>query len=93
MNSIPSKRIEPCQLRTGHWEFEQYRDRIMIEQPQVLAAAHTTDNLALELMASVRNDTGPGHQRAGGAWGGDRPARGTMSEAGGSCHSGAADRN
>jgi hypothetical protein len=45
-------------LRTGHWEFEQYRDRIVIEQPQALAAAHTTDDLALELMASVRNDTG-----------------------------------
>lgn len=45
-------------LRTGHWEFEQYRDRIVIEQPQVLAAAHATDDRALELMASVRNDTG-----------------------------------
>ena len=45
-------------LRMGHWEFEQYRDRIVIEQPQALAAAHTTDDLALELMASVRNDTG-----------------------------------
>lgn len=45
-------------LRTGHGEFEQYRDRIVIEQPQALAAARTTDDLALELSASVRNDTG-----------------------------------
>jgi len=45
-------------LRTGHGEFEQYRDRIVIEQPQALAAARTTDDLALELSASVRNHTG-----------------------------------
>lgn len=45
-------------LRTGHGEFEQYRDRIVIERPQALAAAHTTDDLALEVSTSVRNNTG-----------------------------------
>jgi hypothetical protein len=67
-------------LRTGHWEFEQYRDRIVIEQPQALAAAHTTGDLAWELMASVRNDTGrviKGLEVRGALV---DPHRGTMSE-------------
>jgi hypothetical protein len=45
-------------LRAGHWEFEQYRDRIVIEQPQAIAASHPTEDLALELTAHVRNKTG-----------------------------------
>jgi len=45
-------------LRAGHWEFEQYRDRIVIEQPQARAASHPTEDLALELTAQVRNKTG-----------------------------------
>jgi hypothetical protein len=39
-------------------EFEQYRDCIVIEHPQAIATSHTTDDLASELIVSVRNDTG-----------------------------------
>ena len=45
-------------LRAGHWEFEQYRDRIVIEQPQAIATSHPTEDLALELTAHLRNKTG-----------------------------------
>jgi hypothetical protein len=45
-------------LRAGHWEFEQYRDRIVIEQREAIAVPHPTDELALELTAHVRNKTG-----------------------------------
>jgi hypothetical protein len=51
------QRLEAA-LRAGALEFEQYRERIVIEQPRVIAASPATSDLALELTASVRNETG-----------------------------------
>jgi hypothetical protein len=45
-------------LRTGAAGFDEYRDRIVIEQPQVIAASPAIGDPALEFTASVRNDTG-----------------------------------
>lgn len=45
-------------LRAGAAEFEQYRERIVIGEPHALVATHAPNDLALELTASVRNDTG-----------------------------------
>jgi hypothetical protein len=45
-------------LRAGTPEFEQYRKRIVLGQPQALVASHSANNLALELTTSVRNETG-----------------------------------
>lgn len=44
-------------LRAGAREFDEYRDRIVIGQPRATVASHTNNN-ALELIATVRNDTG-----------------------------------
>ncbi|MGH9852061.1 MAG: hypothetical protein ACREBD_19670 [Blastocatellia bacterium] len=45
-------------LRAGALEFEQHRERIVIEQPQAIVASHAAGGLALELTATVRNNTG-----------------------------------
>lgn len=45
-------------LRAGAPEFEEHRERIVIEQPQATITAHATCNRLLELTATVRNDTG-----------------------------------
>lgn len=45
-------------LRVGALEFDEYRERIVIEQPQAIVARRAASDLALELTATVRNDTG-----------------------------------
>ena len=45
-------------LRAGTPEFDEYRERIVIEQPQAVVARRAASDLALELTAAVRNDTG-----------------------------------
>ncbi len=45
-------------LRRGALEFDEYRERVVIEQPQAIVARRATSDLALELTATVRNDTG-----------------------------------
>jgi hypothetical protein len=45
-------------LRAGAQEFNEYRARIVIGQPRVTVAPHAASGPALELIASVRNDTG-----------------------------------
>jgi hypothetical protein len=45
-------------LRAGALEFEQYRERIVIEQIQAIAALPAAGDPALELTASMRNHTG-----------------------------------
>ena len=45
-------------LRAGALEFDEYYERIVIEQPQAIAASPAVGDLALELIAMVRNDTG-----------------------------------
>ncbi len=45
-------------LRVGAVEFDEYRERIVIEQPQAIVVSHAASDLALELVATVRNDTG-----------------------------------
>jgi hypothetical protein len=44
-------------LRAGALEFDEYRDRIVIGQPQATVASHANSGIALELIATVRNDT------------------------------------
>lgn len=55
--SSEGQRLEGA-LRIGALEFEQYRERIVIGQPQAIAALPPTSDPALELTASVRNHTG-----------------------------------
>lgn len=45
-------------LRAGALEFDEYRERIVIEQPQAIVARRDASDLALELTATVRNGTG-----------------------------------
>jgi len=45
-------------LRVGAVEFDKYRERIVIEQPQAMVVSRADSDLALELTATVRNDTG-----------------------------------
>lgn len=45
-------------LRAGALEFDEYRERIVIEHPQAIVARRAASDLALELTATVRNDTG-----------------------------------
>jgi len=45
-------------LRAGVLEFDEYRERIVIEPPRLMAASPATGDPALALTASVRNDTG-----------------------------------
>jgi hypothetical protein len=45
-------------LRAGAPEFDEYREHIVIGQPQVAVVSHTASGLALELTAPVRNNTG-----------------------------------
>jgi hypothetical protein len=45
-------------LRAGTLEFDEYRERIVIEQPQAIAARRAASNPAQELTATVRNNTG-----------------------------------
>ena len=45
-------------LRAGAPEFDEYHERIVIEQPQAIVARRAASDLALELIATVRDDTG-----------------------------------
>jgi len=45
-------------LRAGAREFDEYPEHIVIEQPQAIVARRAACDLALELIATVRNDTG-----------------------------------
>jgi hypothetical protein len=45
-------------LRAGALEFDEYGARIVIEQPQAIVTRRAASDLALELTATVRNDTG-----------------------------------
>jgi hypothetical protein len=45
-------------LRVGAQEFDEYRERIVIEHPLAIVAPRGDSDLALELTATVRNDTG-----------------------------------
>jgi hypothetical protein len=45
-------------LRAGAQEFDEYRARIVIGQPQAMAASYTASCPALELTAVVHNNTG-----------------------------------
>jgi hypothetical protein len=45
-------------LRAGAREFDKYRDRVVIVQPRVTVGPYTSNGPALELIATVRNDTG-----------------------------------
>ncbi len=45
-------------MRVGALEFDEYRERIVIEQPQAIVASPAAGDPALELTAMVRNDTG-----------------------------------
>ena len=45
-------------LRAGSLEFDEYRERIVIGQPQATVASTTATGPAMVLTAAVRNDTG-----------------------------------
>lgn len=57
LSSGEGQRLEGA-LRAGALEFDKYHERIVIEQPQVIAASPATGDPVPELTASVRNDTG-----------------------------------